>query len=90
MNGHECLYCSSGGKKIAKKLDKAFDKHLTNSDRGIKKVTLQNRGGGFCCRGKSLAIISEPFFGAHQSKFVHDGVLREQLKKSFKEFFNSL
>ena len=90
VNGHEVIFCSEGGKKIAKKLDKAFDKHLTNSDRGIKKVSMSNRGGGFCCRGKSLAIISEPFFSSSQSKFVHDGVMREPLKKAFIEFFNSL
>ncbi len=88
--GHEVLYCSQGGKIIAEKLNLAFDNNMPTSNRGVKKVSLNDRGGGFCCRGKSYAIISEPFFGAHQSKFSSDGIYRHNLLKSFQDFFNSL
>ncbi len=88
--GHEVLYCSENGKKIAQKLDEAFDNNLETTDRGLKKITMNDNGGGFCCRGKSYAIISEPFFGAHQSKFSHDGIQRKALLDSFYDFFNSI
>ncbi len=94
--GHEVLYCSQNGKKIAELLNRAFDEHLPTSNRGVKKVSLNpnpipdDNGAGFCCRGKSYAIISEPFFGAHQSKFSYDGIYRQNLLKSFQDFFNSL
>ena len=90
VHGHEVLYCSNGGKEIAEKLNQAFDNNLSTSNRGVKRVSGSDRGAGFCCRGKSYAIISEPFFGAHQSKFSKDGIYRESLLKSFEDFFNSL
>lgn len=85
-NGHEVLYCSEAGKAVASVLDTAFDKHLGNSDRGIKKVTETDRGGKFCCNGKSIAIISEPFFGAHQRSFVQGGSMRAALKQALVDF----
>ena len=74
-NGNEVLYCSKGGKRIADIFDEALDA-LPNRDRGVKKVTLSDRGGGFCCRGKSLAIILEPFFGARQDAYSYGGMYR--------------
>lgn len=82
-NGNEVLYCSEGGKKIADIFDEAFDS-LPNRDRGVKKVTLKSRGGGFCCRGKSKAIIIEPFFGARQREYIHGGSNRELLLTAIK------
>lgn len=70
INGHEVLYCSSRGKKLAKKLNKLFTKYLGNKDRKIKKRTKKQRGGGFLCRGKSVCVLAEPFFAAHQKKFM--------------------
>ncbi len=90
VKGHEVLYCSNSGKEIADKLNHCFDKYLPTSDRGVKKVSMSDRGGGFCCRGKSLAIISEPFFGSSQGRFVHGGDLRNSLKRAFKEFYLTL
>ena len=90
--GHEVLYCSTKGKMYANNLNIILDKYLPTSNRGIKKVQLNpgnfpdDRGAGFCCRGKSAAIIIEPFFGAHQHKFKADGSLREPLKNAIKEF----
>ncbi len=89
VNGHEVLYCSEAGSELAKKLDLALD-DIPTRDRGIKKVSMNQNGGGFCCRGRSVAIITEPFFGAHQSKFTHDGKYREILKNCYKKFFESL
>ncbi len=90
VHGHEVLYCSKKGKQIAKKLNKAYDKYLPTSNRGIKKVSKKHRGGGFCCRGRSLAIIAEPYFAAHQDAFVSGGDLRSSLKKALMKFFETL
>ena len=90
VHGHEVLYCSKQGKKIANKLNDSYDKHLPTSNRGIKKVTKKQKGGWFCCIGKSVSIIAEPFFSAHQERFVWSGDMREPLKKSLQEFFETL
>lgn len=89
VHGNEALYCSSAGKIIAAKLDEAFDS-LPNRDRGIKKLTMEDNGGGFCCLGNSVAIIAEPFFGAHQKDFSVNGRHRALLKECYKTFFNSI
>ncbi len=89
INGNEVLYCSQAGKEVADKLDKALDT-LPNRDRGVKKVSMNQNGGGFCCRGNSIAIITEPFFGAHQDMYVEGGKYRDTLLVAYKNFFNSL
>lgn len=73
VTGHEVLYCSKSGKKIAKKLDELFDKYLKNRDRKIKRVAFNQRGGGFLCRGKSVCVLAEPFFAAHQNLYMLGG-----------------
>jgi len=71
VNGHEVLYCSKAGKRAAKILNDSFSRLLPASrDRGIKKRTRKQRGGGFLCRGRSVCVLAEPFFAAHQDKFV--------------------
>ena len=65
VDGNEVLYCSNSGMYYAELLDECLDS-LPNRDRGIKKVVMSDNGGGFCCRGKSKAIIIEPFFASHQ------------------------
>ena len=52
-------------------------------DRGIKKVTALDHGGGFCCKGKSYAIIVEPFFATNQDDFMHDGKNRMLLLEAY-------
>lgn len=84
VNGNEVLYCSKGGRKIAEVFDEALDE-LPNRDRGIKKVTKKQRGGGFCCRGRSKAIIVEPFFGKNQNLYVVDGEFRMDLMKAYQQ-----
>lgn len=81
VRGHEVLYCysSSGGKEEASELNECLDLYLPTSNRGIKPVTFDDDGGGFCCRGRSKALIIEPFFGANQDRFVQGGDLREDL-----------
>jgi len=88
--GHEVLYCSQGGKNIASILNKCMTNHLDNKNRGTKKIYGSDRGAGFCCRGKSLAIISEPFFGAYQNRFVGEGDQRTLLKEALGEFFEMI
>jgi len=90
VHGHEVLFCSEGGKHIAELLNYSLDRHLPTSNRGIKKVSMSDRGGGFCCRGKSLAIIAEPFFGSAQYRFTEGGDLREPLKIAITEFLSQL
>ena len=89
VNGNEVLYCSDGGKYYADIMDECLDV-LPNRDRGVKKVTYADRGGGFCCRGKSRAIIVEPFFGAHQSNYVRSGQYRYLLEDAYEEFFSRI
>ena len=79
VKGHEVLYCSDEGRYIAEIMNDALDAHLPTSNRGIKRVSLDDRGGGFCCRGKSKAIILEPYFGSSQSDFIYGGKLRKPL-----------
>ena len=83
-NGNEVLYCSMGGKRIADIFDEALDT-LPNRDRGVKKVTKKDRGGGFCCKGNSYAIILEPFFGSHQSSYMYYGVNRMILMEAIRD-----
>jgi len=90
--GHEVLYClnSDKGGEVATALNNSLDKYLSTSNRGVKYVTMSNNGGGFCCRGKSAAIIIEPFFGSHQHRFIDGGDLREPLKQAIIEFLDSV
>ena len=88
-NGNEVLYCSEGGKYFADILDECLDM-LPNRDRGVKKVYPEDRGGWFCCLGKSRSIIAEPFFGAYQDWYVRDGIYRPLLEDAYEEFFNRI
>ncbi len=92
VRGHEVLYCSIPGAIFANKLNECLDNHLPTSNRGIKKVRMHPRpksddnGAGFCCRGKSKAIIIEPYFAANQYRFVHNGDLRDDYINAINEF----
>ena len=88
--GHEVLYCSEGGKKEAIKLNDSLDKYLPTSNRGVKKVTSSDRGGGFCCRGKSYALIIEPFFGSSQHQYIDGGKYREPLINAIVEYLENV
>jgi len=68
--GHEVLYCSKSGKELASLLNNNFEKFLKTKNRGIKKRSKGERGGGFLCRGKSVCVIAEPFFAPHQHLYV--------------------
>lgn len=83
-NGNEVLYCSKGGKKVADIFDDELDV-LPNRDRGVKKLRKKDRGGQFCCRGNSKAIIVEPFFGKNQNLYVEGGELRMPLMKAYQQ-----
>ncbi len=96
VKGHEVLYCSVAGGLYASALNMSLDKYLPTSNRGIKKVEFHpapipdDRGAGFCCRGKSKAIIIEPFFGVNQYRFIHNGDLRENLLKAIVDFLEKI
>lgn len=90
VNGHEVLYCSQNGHDIAVQLDELFDAYLDNNDRGVKQVTLNDNGGGFCCRGRSVCVLIEPFFASFQNRFVCGGDMREPLKQSLVDFIGGL
>lgn len=89
VNGNEVLYCSDAGSELADILDECLDS-LPNRDRGTKKVTKNDRGGGFCCRGKSVALITEPFFAVNQDKYVYGGEERKTLIDAYLEFFKKI
>lgn len=90
VQGHEVLGCSDGGMNIAEYMNECFDEELPTSNRGAKRITSGDNGGGFCCRGVSLAIITEPYFGAHQHKFVDGGELRENLIRAYVKFIDTV
>ncbi len=83
VNGHEVLYCSKRGKKVAKVFDAHLDAALNNRDRNILKRGRKDRGGGFLCRGKSVCVLVEPFFAAHQDKFMPGGPMRKALRRAY-------
>lgn len=89
VHGHEILYLSKGGKKLAKLLDTEWDQYLTSNDRGIKQRESGN-GYGFLKRGSYKSIIVEPFFASHQHNFIKNGDQREALIRSYIEFFKKL
>lgn len=86
VTGHEILYYSEGGKTLAKRLDKLFDRYMDNNDRNIKKRSKNQRGGGFLSRGMSKCIIVEPFFSSHQHLYVRGGKKRDGLIMSYVDF----
>ncbi len=90
VNGHEVLFCSQGGKRISSIINQELDIMLPTRNRGIKRVSRHDRGGGFCCRGKSLAVIIEPFFASEQSRFIYDGDLRDRYYLALKRVFERL
>lgn len=90
VTGHEVLYCSNGGKRLAVLMDKHLDMWLNNKDRNIKKRLKHDRGGGFLCRGNSKCILVEPFFASHQSKFIRGGEHRSDLINAFLGFFEAI
>ena len=89
-DGHEVLYCSSYGELLAKKLNDTFNKYLANRNRGIKKVSPKERGGGFLCRGKSICVLAEPYFAAHQAYYMPGSPGYMALKKAYVEFIEYL
>ena len=90
VRGHEVLYCSDNGKHVAEIMNDAFDVFLPTSNRGVKKVSMEDNGGGFCCRGKSYAIIIEPYFAAHQSDFIYGAKYRVPLMNAIAEGLDNL
>lgn len=90
VDGHEVLYCSNRGKEVALKFNTLFSKYLKNRDRGVKRRVKSQRGGGFLCRGRSIAIIAEPFFAAHQKKFIKGADGGDKLLLAYKDFLKWL
>ncbi len=88
VDGHEVLYCSKGGKRLAKRMNDIFNTYLPNRDRGIKKKRRSDRGGGFLCRGRSTCILVEPYFAAEQIYFTKQGY--DELLSSFLDFLETL
>jgi N-acetylmuramoyl-L-alanine amidase len=90
VNGHEVLYCSKMGKKAAKVFDAALDRHLNNQDRSIKRRRRKERGGGFLCRGRSVCVLVEPFFAAHQDEYMPGTEGWERLATAYVEAVEEL
>jgi len=73
VKGHEVLYYSKRGKRSAKILNDSLEKRIVNTrDRGIKRAkTKKDNGYWFLRYGKSVCVLSEPFFAAEQKYFMH-------------------
>jgi len=89
VNGHEILYYSPNGMKLAKRLDELLDKYMPNRDRDIKQRARRDRGGQFLSRGNSYCIISEPFFATYQNLYVEGGEFRDKLLEAYVDFFSA-
>lgn len=90
INGHELLYCSTKGRLFAEMFDKEFDENLPNRDRNVKRVGFRQNGGHFCCKGRSIAVILEPFFASHQALYIKNGEERQNLVNSIVNVLNQL
>lgn len=90
--GHEVVYFtrSSGGRKVAAVLDRAYDKHLDNRDRNLKKVGKGERGSYGLRIGNSISIIGEPCFAKELNEFKEGGSQRENLIKAYVAFFENI
>jgi hypothetical protein len=51
---------------------------------------MSDRGGGFVCRGSSKCILIEPYFAAHQQRFMPGGDLHEPLKQAIMNFLKDI
>jgi len=91
-NGHEVLHCASSQKsgEYAKIMNNIFNRNLNNRDRGVKPKTMEDRGGGFLCRGKSHCILIEPFFASHQNEYMPGTEGRKNLIDSLVEFLKTV
>ncbi len=89
VQGHEVLYASKKGKKVATIINDTFNKHLNTNNRGIKKRT-DGRGSYGLTVGKSVSVIVEPFFSSHQDRYVEGTKGYGQLMQSFIEAITQL
>ena len=62
--GTEVLYShkSAKGKELAIIAQKKLIEHLALNDRGVKSITINDRGGAILNKTKPIAILLEPFF----------------------------
>ena len=90
--GHEVLHyiTSTNGKRLAGKLNLMFNKHLDNSNRGVKGVRKGDRGSYGLKVGKSVSILSEAFFGLAEIDKYLEGEGRDQLLLAYASFLNDL
>ena len=91
-NGHEVLHCASSQKsgEYAEIMNNIFNRNLNNRDRGVKPKTMEDRGGGFLCRGKSHCILIEPFFAYYQNEYMPGTEGRKSLINSIVEFIKTV
>lgn len=92
ITGHEVLHFkgSREGKRIARICDKAFDEHLPNRDRGVKRVGVTDSGGYGLYVGQYPSILFEPFFNSQLVHYLDDGKYRGMLNEAFNQFFKKL
>lgn len=89
-DGHEVLYCSRGGERVAQIVNSKLSDHLGNRDRGIKKRSKGQRGGGFLCQGSSMCVIIEPYFSVEQEFFMKGNEGYNMLKEALEEAIAAL
>ena len=92
ITGHEVLHFkgSTNGKRVASICDKAFDDHLPNRDRGVKRVGVGESGGYGLFVGKYPSILFEPFFNSQLQHYLEGGKYRDMLNSAFNQFFKEL
>lgn len=68
-HGHEVLYFAGSvkGAKLATQTNNQLTVHFNTPNRGVKGLTLGDKGGGYLFETRVPAIIVEPFFGSSAS-----------------------
>jgi len=71
--GHEVLHytTSKDGNELAHKFNDAIGKVLGNTDRGVKGIDIDDRGGALVKRTTMPCIILEPFFIDNDEEYVN-------------------
>lgn len=74
-SGFEYLHaaCSTAGATLAQCFEKAHVATLGGTNRGVKAIERDGRGGGFLWKTPTISAILEPFFGDHAEDWEQFG-----------------
>ena len=83
-NGGETLSSgSAGSKRLADLVRSNVSAALGNSDRGVRVLKRQDRGGRSLWQGKSPAVLTEPYFGSNVAECLNAGMHVDRLAEAY-------